>query len=1034
MRQPTMREALPVCAPPAAGEPTGPVILPDPADLPSPSVPESPAGLRIPADLAGPAARTDAGQVFRDPDRPLPDRVADLLGRLTRDEKIGLLHQYQAPIPRLGIDTFRTGTEALHGLAWLGPATVFPQALGLATSWHPELLRAVGDAVGDEVRARHRQDPARIGLNVWAPVVNPLRDPRWGRNEEGYAEDPWLTGLLGTAYATGLRGDHPDYLKTAPTLKHFLGYNNETDRCLRSSNLPPRVLHEYELPAYRAPLAADAAVAVMASYNLVNGRPAHLSPLLHGELRASAPGEIMVVGDAGAVTNLAGAQGYLPDHPSGYAAALRAGVDNLTEDDTDGAPSRWRFTEALRRGLLVESDLDDAVRRLLTIRFRLGEFDPPARNPYNRIGAEVVDCAAHRRLARQAAEQSFVLLRNNGVLPLDPSRTNRVAVLGPLAGTLHVDWYSGTLPYAVTALDGLTERIGAGVTYHPGVDRIALRVAGPDAGYVHAGAEADGAPLRVRPDPAPASWFEVYDWGRDLVALRAVANGQHVGGDRTGVLVNDRPGPGGWLVRETFRLVERGDGTTLLWHVAGERFVTVGPDGVLRAETPDAAGATAFTVETVEDGAATAAAIAGDAQVAVVVLGNHPMVNGRETEDRVDLALPAAQEALLRAVHAANPRTVLVLTSGYPYAVNWADAHLPAVLWSAHGGQEYGHALAAVLCGDTDPGGRLTQTWYRAATELPDLFDYDVITSDATYLYYRGDPLYPFGHGLSYTTFGYTDLRCDTDEVDPDGTVEVSVEVTNTGARPGVEVVQLYTRQRQSRVKQPLRQLRGFARVALTPGESTTVRLPLRAADLAHWDVTGDRYVVEQAPHTVWIGRSSGDLVASTTLTVRGERIGPRDPLRDRLRAAAHDEYAGIVAVPDGRLGDAVQATEAAAWVRFAEVDFGTGVTGVTARIASPPPHLPETTPHPAGLTLRLDDPVDGPVVGTIPVPAMGLRDPAARQPRDWAEVTGRWQRTQATGVRDLYLLFDAPGVTVSWLNFVSATIGQRSVADAGGV
>ncbi|WP_329102319.1 glycoside hydrolase family 3 C-terminal domain-containing protein [Micromonospora sp. NBC_01699] len=1044
MRQPTMREALPVCAPSAGGEPTVP---------------------------ARPATRTEPGRGFRDPDRPLADRVADLLGQLTLDEKIGLLHQYQAAIPRLGVDTFRTGTEALHGLAWLGPATVFPQAVGLASSWHPDLLRAVGDAVGDEVRARHRQDPTRIGLNVWAPVVNPLRDPRWGRNEEGYAEDPWLTGVLGTAYATGLRGDHPDYLKTAPTLKHFLGYNNETDRCLSSSNLPPRVLHEYELPAFRAPLAAGAAVAVMASYNLVNGRPAHLSPLLRRELRDSAPGEIMVVGDAGAVTNLAGAQGYLPDHPNGYAAALRAGVDNVTEDDTDGAPSRWRFTEALRRGLLVESDLDDAVRRQLTIRFRLGEFDPPARNPYARIGAEVVDCATHRRLARQAAEQSFVLLRNDGLLPLHPDRIGRVAVLGPLAGTLHVDWYSGTLPYAVTALDGLTERLGAGVTaYHPGVDRIALRVAGPDAGWVHATADPAGAPLTVQPEPGrgpigedgpigeggavggggPASWFEVYDWGRGLVALRAVGNGRHVGGDPAGVLVNDRPGPGGWLVRETFRLVERGDGTTLLRHEAGECFVTVGPDRVLRADASDAASATPFTVERIEDGAAEAALIAADADVAVVVLGNHPMVNGRETEDRLDLALPAAQEALLRAVRAANPRTVLVLTSGYPYAVNWADEHLPALLWSAHGGQEYGHALAAVLCGDADPGGRLTQTWYRAATELPDLFDYDVIASDATYLYYRGSPLYPFGHGLSYTSFAYTELRCDRETVDPDGTVEVSVEVTNTGDRPGVEVVQLYTRQRRSRVKQPLRQLRGFARVTLDPGERATVRLPLRAADLAHWDVTTDRYVVERARHTVSVGRSSQDLLASATLTVRGERIGPRDPRRGPLRAATHDEYAAIVAVPDGGLGDAVEATEAGAWLRFAAVDFGTGVSGLTARIASPQPPVPGPPvpvpgapprgpgpagrPGPTGLTLRLDDPVDGPVVGTVPVPAMGLRDLDPAQPRDWAEVTGRWRPAQATGVRDLYLVFDAPGVTVSWLSFVSATIGQRPVADAGGV
>ncbi len=220
-----------------------------------------------------------ARETFRDPDVPPAARLADLVARLTLAEKVALLHQHQAAIPRLDIAAFRTGTEALHGVAWLGIATVFPQAVGLGATWDPDLVRRVGAAVGDEVRGMHRKDPS-VGLNVWAPVVNPLRDPRWGRNEEGYAEDPWLTGVLGTAYASGLRGDHPTYLRTVATLKHFLGYNNETDRHLTSSDLPPRVLHEYELPAFRAPIEAGAAGAVMASYNLVNGRPAHVSPLL----------------------------------------------------------------------------------------------------------------------------------------------------------------------------------------------------------------------------------------------------------------------------------------------------------------------------------------------------------------------------------------------------------------------------------------------------------------------------------------------------------------------------------------------------------------------------------------------------------------------------------------------------------------------------------------------------------------------------------------------------------------------------------
>ncbi|GIJ31217.1 beta-glucosidase family protein [Micromonospora sediminimaris] len=797
---------------------------------------------------------------------PIRDRVDDLLARLTLPEKIGLLHQWQTPVPRLGLPGFRTGTEALHGVAWLGPATVFPQAIGLASSWNPDLVRAVGDAVGVEVRAKHHTDPQRVGLNVWAPVVNPLRDPRWGRNEEGWSEDPWLTGRLATAYAQGLRGGHPQRLRTAPTVKHFLGYNNETDRATTSSDLPPRVLHEYELPAFRAPLAADAAVAAMAAYNLVDGVPAHLSPLIDGELRRWAPGEVLVVGDAGAVSNIAGVQGHLPDHVDGFAAALRAGIDSFTEDDTDSAPTRRHLTEALGRGLITESDVDRAVRRVLTVRLRLGDLDPPHTDPYAQTGPEVIDCPAHRDLAREAARQSIVLLRNRGLLPLAPDL--RIAVLGPLADTVHTDWYSGTLPYAISTLAGLAERLPT-ITTHPGADRIALRVGDR---YVGCTDDAEGGPLTVGDDPAS---FDVFDWSRDTIALRAVGNGRHVGVDDDGALVNDRSGPGGWVVRETFQFDPLPDGTVLLRHLATDRYVTVDQDGRLRVDGDDRQAGTGFGIDLVTDGAARAAELAAAADVAVVTLGNHPMVNGRETEDRLDLALPARQEAMLRAVHAANPRTVLVVTSSYPYALGWAQQQLPAVLWSAHGGQEHGRALTEVLLGDVDPGGRLTQTWYADTADLPDLLDYDVIGADSTYLYYRGEPLYPFGHGLSYAEFDYRDLRLSATTVSVGEEVEVSVDVTNTSDRPGVEVVQLYTRQRRSRVKQPLRQLRDFARIVLSPGERRTVTLRLRSAELSWWDAEAGSFVVEDATHTVLVGRSATDVRLVGAVAVRGEPLTP---------------------------------------------------------------------------------------------------------------------------------------------------------------
>ena len=922
---------------------------------------------------------------YRDPARPVRERIDDLLARLTLDEKTALLHQHQPPIPRLGLDAFRTGTEALHGVAWLGPATVFPQAIGLATSWNPDLVRAVGAAVGDEVRIFHRKDPAGVGLNVWAPVVNPLRDPRWGRNEEGYAEDPWLTGVIATAYGRGLAGDDPAYLKTAPTLKHFLAYNNETDRCTTSSNLPPRVLHDYELPAFRAPIESGAAVAVMPSYNLVNGRPAHLSPLINDALRTWTADDVLVVSDAYAPGNLFGLQQYHPDGPTAYAAALKAGVDSFTQDGSDSTPTIARLTEGLDRGLITPADIDTAVRRVLAIRFRLGEFDPPELDPYRSLEPDLVNCPAHRQLAQDAARQAIVLLKHEcQVLPLVASAIKRIAVVGPLAGRLAEDWYAGTLPYQITALDGIVERLGPErVEYCEGVDRITLRVAGSSA-YLAIGAD---AVLRAEAEPGE---FDLFDWGGDACALRSVLNGRHLTVTDDGTLVADQPGPNGWEVKQTFRLVQLA-GTVLVQHLHSGRYLHVDATGAVTLSDE----ATGFELDIVLDGAARAAEVAARADVALVVVGNHPLVNGRETEDRSSLDLPAAQDRLIRQVHAANSRTVLVLSSSYPFAIGWAQQQLPAILWSAHGGQEYGRALADVLFGDTDPAGRLTQTWYHSAADLPDLLDYDIIATDATYLYYRGTPLYPFGHGLSYTTFAYGDLRLSSSSIPGDGEARVTFTVTNTGSRPGREVVQLYTHQQRSRVKQPLRQLRGFRRVSLMPGESVEVELSVAATDLGGWDVTRDRHCVETARHSVMVGRSCTDLRLAATLDVVGERIPPRS--LDRVAAISFDEYCAITLTTAARdRGEAVVSLEPQAWLAFHDVLFD-GREGCQLSAAN-------RGPEPATIELRLDDPLQGELLSTVQVPPMD----------QLTSITA--ELAPATGVQTLYAVFSAASVVLESL------------------
>src|SRR5689334_23249236 len=341
------------------------------------------------------AAHADPAYPFRDPHLPLQARVDDLVGRLTLDEKISLLHQYQPAIPRLGIDLFKAGTEALHGVAWSNDidhggavvqadGTSFAQPVGLASTWDTGLITRVGSAVGDEARGFHAENPRVFGLNLWAPVVNLLKDPRWGRNEEGYAEDPLLTGAIATAYGKGLQGVDPRHLKTAPTLKHYLAYNNETGRDVTSSNVPPRVLNEYDREVFRIPLEADAATGVMASYNLINGRPATVDPDQATLVREWSDHRLMNVSDAWAPNNLVGSQKYFATQAEANAATIKAGLDSFTVDDTNPANTINAVRSALDQGLLTTADIDRVIGNILSVRFRLGEFDPDG-GPYARI-------------------------------------------------------------------------------------------------------------------------------------------------------------------------------------------------------------------------------------------------------------------------------------------------------------------------------------------------------------------------------------------------------------------------------------------------------------------------------------------------------------------------------------------------------------------------------------------------------------------------------------------------------------------------
>ncbi|MEU0084557.1 glycoside hydrolase family 3 C-terminal domain-containing protein [Streptomyces sp. NPDC006274] len=855
---------------------------------------------------------TDIHPPFRDGRLPVRERVEDLLRRLTLDERIAMLHQFAPAVERLGVDAFRTGQEALHGVAWMGAATVFPQAVGLGATWNEELVRRVGEAVGAETRAMRARDP-RVGLNVWAPTVNLLRHPLWGRNEEGYSEDPLLTSAVAVAYTRGLRGDDPVHWRTAPVLKHWLAHNNETDRDTCSSSVRPRVLHEYDLRAFRAAVEAGAVAGVMPSYNLVNGRPNHVSPHLGGELRSWTDRSLVVCSDAGAPSNLVDSEHYFDTHEEATAAALRAGVDSFTDHGQDSSVMTGRVRGALEQGLIDEKDIDRAVRRLLRMRFDLGEFDPGA-GPY--AGAADFDTPGHRALAQECAEQAVVLLKNDALLPV--AEGARIAVVGLLADECKLDWYSGTLIHRSTPLDGLRERFGAGnVVFAEGVDRVRLkcgnawvRVPEPSEPQPEQARGAEGALdpalLAGRTDlppltcsgtsPDEATELAMADWGHGVLTFRA-PDGRYLSVAEDGFLRASADQPGGWVVQETFRLRKHGAGH-LLEHIGTGRYVSVAADGLKVADVGDV-----FGVEVTERGEDAVSAAATGADVVVVVAGNDPHINGRETEDRRTLALPEHQDRLWRAALAANPRTALVLASSYPYAVADAHAALPALLWTAHGGQAAGAALARVLAGDVSPAGRLPQTWYAADADLPGLLDYDVIGGGQTYLYFRGTPLYPFGHGLSYASFRYEDLTA----VAEGGTVRVSLTVTNTGAVAADEVVQLYTRALDCPVPRPSRQLAAHRRISQAPGAARRIEFTVPVAELAFWDVARGCWTVTAGRYEFLAGASSADIRLSATVGIDGEAPAPRTVVGRPVEAADYDEQRGTLIVDRARAsGDCV--------------------------------------------------------------------------------------------------------------------------------
>jgi beta-glucosidase len=681
---------------------------------------------------------------YKNPALPVEKRVDDLVSRMTLAEKISQMLHSAPAIERLDVPEYNWWNECLHGVGRAGIATVFPQAIGLAATWNVGLIHRMAVAISDEARAKHHEflrhgvREIYTGLTFWSPNINIFRDPRWGRGQETYGEDPYLTSRLGVAFVKGLQGDDPHYLKLVATPKHFAVHSGpEAARHHFDAQVDERDLRETYLPAFQACVQKGKAASVMGAYNRTNGEPCCASPtLLEDILRKEWGFDGYVVSDCGAIDDIHKHHRVAQSAEEAAAMAVKAGCE-LNCGQTYSA-----LLKAVEQGLISEEVIDRAVKRLFTARFRLGMFDPPERVPYAQIPYEVNDCRAHRELALQTARESIVLLKNEGnFLPLDKGLKS-IAVIGPNADSVEVllGNYNGTPSVAVTPLEGIRRKMSPSteVHYAPGCSIVGNSTQG----------FAKAVELARQSD----------------VAILVAGLSQRVEGEE------------------------------------GQR-------------------------EGVEEGASKG--------------------------DRTDLDLPSVQEDLLKAVHATGKPVVVVLINGSAVAINWAKEHAAAIVEAWYPGEEGGTAIADVLFGDYNPGGRLPVTFYKSADQLPPFEDYRM--AGRTYRYFKGEPFFPFGHGLSYTRFQYTRLQVSPKRIKSSEAIRISVDVQNVGERAGDEVVQLYVSDVAASVPVPIRQLQGFERINLAVGEKKTVAFTLTPAQMSLIDANGQR-AVEPGKFRVAVG------------------------------------------------------------------------------------------------------------------------------------------------------------------------------------
>lgn len=919
---------------------------------------------------------------FHNPKLSLSERLTDLLSRLTLKEKLSLLSTAQPAIERLNIKAYSIGGEAAHGVVDRsgGKTTVFPQPIGLSCTWNPALMHKIGAAIGEEARGFYDKKNQQTGLTLWAPTIDMERDPRWGRTEEAYGEDPHLTGRLSAALIKGMQGNDPFYVRMVAAPKHFYGNNNEHGREYISNSIDPRNRYEYYLKAFQPAFVEANALSMMTAYNGVNGVPAMQINELQEVVRDQWGMEGFIVSDGGALSLNVEAYRYYFTYAEALADALKKGIDCFVDDKDKVIAAA---TQAFEQKLITETDVTRAIRNILSVRFRLGQFDAATiQNPYATITKDVLASDKFVPLVRKATEESIVLLKNQAnMLPLEEAKTNKIAVIGPTANQVFRDWYTGYPPYAISPFAGLNQHSNqASVTFTSGHDTIALKHK-QTGRYLAISNQQTLRTDRMSINQA-AQWVQE-DWGWNWNLLKSVSNRRYV------TLTKDEPALVAskdevfdWFVREKIGFYQNQQNPTQ-YHLTSwqeEPLQRATDDRIVPGKQADM-----FEKIVLKSGIEQAVEQARNSDVAIVCVGNHPMINGKETEDRPSLELPHHQQKLIQEVYRANKRTIVVVIGSYPFTLNWEQANIPAILYSSHGSQELGNALRAVLFGETSPSGKLSMTWYKSTEDLPSIFDYDIIKGKRTYMYAENNILYPFGYGLHYgkVTYHKAEITANTEEQ-----IKLAVTLTNTSKRKIQEVVQVYAAFENGSVKRPNRLLVAFQKVALEPGVTKLVSLKVAKFDLTYYDVATESYRFDIGQCHFYVGTSSHASTLKTESIILANKQQITRSLADKTKAENYDDYYHVV-IGKGEKNQNAVINKKDGWICFHNVSFQQMKT-LSYRV---------TTDGASGAVLcYLDD---------ISLPPVSHQTITVDHPNQWKDYQVEIPVTKDT--HDLYIAFNGP-------------------------